>query len=685
MIKKMIGATAVLLLLSCISLKSNAQPGLTSSVPSLEFTTAGGEKIITVSNITGPVSQGRVMKGTLPATGFTVVTGIRQEDRVAVSIVLERTNSSFSGYRLELLINKVWKAVPLDINVVRERQQNLLLINPAEENKKPVASKSGISYIMEAENKPVNISRQLLLKQKINQAIKNSNAIRNINAPEIKDWFPKDTGAIGGTFILIGKNLDSVAGLTLGSAALPILKRIKNSSFEAVIVQLPATSVSGTVGVTYPVLVGSRRTTGTMLVNTNYTLVDQFSSLWPSVKATVIDITPDPDFADRPHALKQYTYSILYEYVPGNIVKKYEWKTGSELPEGHGDRSAFRPASGFALSIAGEQSSGSGGQDASGGTFISGNMFVGSITGTMYSVSNIDILTGAEVAIKTARLNTQISSYLNSNSQAQEIKRSLPMLEFDYNTPQKFTINNTYDLRDVFDFNKFYSHGVTQGVSTGQSDVNVGILNVSSDLGFRIASGPAGTEAVWISKPFIMSDGWRVTQFNWNERREFPGSDTRAYAKPFNTFDFFSFLFGSTLRNNAGCRNYDVYRSIYNKPADSYHSKDLADKDFNFRYDPDHADASLTCNPVMRADPNGYRGHLDRQNIKGAFVNLKADRTGVNDHRVTMVLESINLLGPRGGNSSTAFNNIVRYEPLLAATAGHLIGIVYPEFFKLIE
>ncbi|HEV7780943.1 MAG TPA: hypothetical protein VGO58_06735 [Chitinophagaceae bacterium] len=683
MIKKITRAAAILSLLIVISINSFGQRGLTSSVPTLRFTTAGGEKIITVSNIDGIVTKGRVMKGLVPATGFIVTGGIRQEDRLPVSVVVDKTTTSFSGYRLELLINKTWKQVPVAINVVRPPQESLLLVSQGE--KKPAPPKSGLEELVDAENNVLNISRQLLLKQKINEAIKNRNVFRHKNAPEIKDWFPKDTGAIAGTFILVGKNLDSVTALTLGTTVLPIIKRIKNPSFEAVIVQLPAAQLSGTVSFTYPVGIGGSRTTVTLPVDENYALVDPFSALWPSTRATVINITPTPDYADKPHALKQYTYSILYEYVPGNVVSKYEWKNSTLVPSAFIDRSSFRPAHDFGMGIGGEQFTGSGAPDASGGTFITANMFVGTITGTIRSVANTDRpFSDREITTATARINTEISSYLNTNSQAQEIKHSLTKAEFEYNTPRSYTINNTHAIRDVFDFDLFYSHGTTQGVSTGESDVNVGMLNVESDLAFRIASGPVGTEAVWISKPFIMSDGWRVTRFNWNERLVFPDNTARAHAQHFNTLTLYQALFGNILRDIEGCRNYTVYRSICNNPRYDYHSKDVDDGSFSFQYDPEQAGESLTCNPVMRADPNGYRGHLDRQNIKGAFINLKASNTLTNDHRVTLVLESIELLGPRGGSSSTAFSNIVRYEPLLSPTSGHIIGIVYPEFFQLL-
>jgi hypothetical protein len=313
-------------------------------------------------------------------------------------------------------------------------------------------------------------------------------------------------------------------------------------------------------------------------------------------------------------------------------------------------------------------------------------MFVGSITGTIRSVANFfPNNPNRDIPVMQACINTEVSSYLNSNSQARDVRRSAASAVFDYNTPKKFTINNTYAIRDVFDFNLHYSHGTTEGTSTGQADIRVGMLDIDSDLAFRICSGPLGTEAVWVGKPFMMSDGWRVTKFNWNEKLVHPGEYGKAHAQDFNTLVLTDVLFGNFIKNIEGCRNYSgVYRSIANNPPYNYTSKDITYDDFDFEYDPERADESLTCNPVMRADPIEPRGHLDRQNIKGSFVNLKADITGTNDHRVTMVLESIDLLGPRGGNSSVAFDNIVRYNPLLRPTGGHIIGIVHPEFFRLL-
>lgn len=681
-IKNVIALFAIIV----ISINGFSQGSLTSSVPDLEFRTTGGEKIITVSGVDGQVTQGRIMKGTTVAPGFTVTVGVKQVDRVPVSIILGRTNIAAIGYKLELMVGKTWKPVTVDISVTRSLQQEqpVALIDPVGDlEKKKLNDRTGLRLLADSEKSPFFISRQLLIKNKISESLKDIKIATEINPPVIKDWFPKDTGAIGGTFILTGKNMDSILHLSLGSETLPVIKRIKNNFFEAVIVQLPTQSRAGNITMTVPAFIGGKRTTIPIGIDDNFRLVDQFSSQWPAIKATVINITPTPDFADRPHALKQYNYTILYEYVPGNVVKDFEWKSNSGLIGTVSDRSFFKPATGFGMGIAGEYSTGSGSQDASGGHFISGNMFVGTITGTIHSVLNTNTATGAEIAVAQARINTQINSYLNSNSQAQDIRRSVATAEFNYNTPRKFTITNTYAIRDVFDFNKIYSHGTTQGVSTGQSDVNVGMLNLDGQLAFRIASGPLGTEAVWLSLPFMMSDGWRITKFNWNEKLVFPGTNGKAHAVNFNTLTLSQALFANFLKDIEGCRNYDgVYRSIANNPRYDYHSKMVSDE-FRFFFHPDFADESLTCNPFMRANPDHRSGHLDRQNVKGAFVNLKADITGTNDHRVTMILQSIELLGPRGGSASTAFDGMVRYEPLLSPSAGHVVGIVYPEFFRL--
>lgn len=685
MIRKLISTAAVLLLFVTMNLQVLAQGGLTSSVPSVEFSTEGGRKIITVYNVDASVSKGRVLKNNQPVEGFVITPGIQVQKRVPIFIEAEKTNIAFSGYTLELLTGNTWKPVPVTINVVRAMNKTLVL-NPVIDNKKTNAAKSSLAMIDEAKNSPLSRPRLLLVKNRVNESIRKNIIATGALRPEITDWFPKDTGAIGGSFIVMGKQLDSVLHLSLGSEILPVTRRIKNGSFEAIIVQLPNQARAGTLSLTYPLIIGGRRTTAPMEINENYVLVDQFSSQWPAMSATIINITPSPDFADKPHALKEYTYTILYEYVPGNIVREYRWKHDRDLPGSLGDRSSFRPSSEVGMGISGEYSTGSGAPDASGGHFITGNMFVGSITGTIYSPYNFYRNNPArDVPVMTERINTEVSSYLNSNSQARDIRKSVASAAFDYNTPQKFVINNTYTIKDVFDFSLHYSHGTTEGISTGQADIRVGMMNIDNDLAFRICSGPLGTEAVWVGKPFMMSDGWRVTKFNWHERLVHPGSYAKAHAQPFNTLVLSELLLGNFMKNLEGCRNYDgVYKSVTNYPPYNYTSKDINYDRFTFEYDPERADESLTCNPYMRANPNEPRGRLDRQNIKGAFVNLKADMTATNDHRVTMVLESIELLGPRGANSNTAFNGIVRYEPLLNPSGGHIIGIVHPEFFRLL-
>jgi hypothetical protein len=241
---------------------------------------------------------------------------------------------------------------------------------------------------------------------------------------------------------------------------------------------------------------------------------------------------------------------------------------------------------------------------------------------------------------------------------------------------QDYVVDNTSDLDRYFQWNNTSNWGVTTGTSdmaiTGGQKIKVGHLDIDGDAAFRIASGPIGTHVIWTSAPLQMNEGWFVKEIHWSIQQHSPkGQPHKAYVR--QLYDYTS--------NDPKFSHLDTEGRL----SDLFlHGDDQ--KRWPARGSEPGINTALMCrfNEVLHTTQGDFP-----DTGKNAFtwflrpmqLELNADSTLVNDHDVTLRLESVIFNGPPGKRWQDALHGPLPNEPFginfLQGSAGETTLVLF--------
>jgi hypothetical protein len=333
----------------------------------------------------------------------------------------------------------------------------------------------------------------------------------------------------------------------------------------------------------------------------------------------------DPALGNLPHAINRYT--VRFKNVAGQYLRPSSFSTNSNLLE------AREPVFGGRVVNEGNRIRFFGGE------------FTLSFSGKSYSpLSSLDITLphGAKLTEDQERgFGVRASATLPAS-----------VAKKDYE------VTNTADLDEYFQWLRTAAFGITEGKSEmplGRS-VEVGKLNLDGDTGFRITSGPVGTNGKWRSAPLLMNEGWFVKRVEWSVVQTKPAGDTaKAYVR---------------VHTGAG---------TFNRAPDQFLHADMNE------VWPVAGEDETNHNLMMRFDEALHMndGRVFEDVGKDPFewffrpilIELKADMTLVNDHDVTIRLEKVVFNGPSGKRWQDAIKRLILNDNI-----NFLIGDGYNEY-----
>lgn len=205
---------------------------------------------------------------------------------------------------------------------------------------------------------------------------------------------------------------------------------------------------------------------------------------------------------------------------------------------------------------------------------------------------------------------------------------------FPVESPHRYTLNQTWNLKNTLAFRTNTGAGICQGESIGPSNFPVGVINSGGDLALRIRSGPLGTECQFTSKVWVLPEGVRLVSTKWESVRQIPEGQTQGR-----------------------CCAVDAWQNHCLTPAPTVSS---------FRFD--RGTAQIIPNPDGRSESPPYYsitsanpqiledGVILLENssprlvtlIKPMWCKIECTFTAINDHGFKLVLREITLEGPRG-------------------------------------
>ncbi|MBK7966729.1 MAG: hypothetical protein IPK10_16675 [Bacteroidetes bacterium] len=394
-----------------------------------------------------------------------------------------------------------------------------------------------------------NINPLKLKKYDFNKLLLNDPVVRRdlmLNAfaeeissgtPKIRDWFPKTVGAMGGTLVLVGENMNMIREVKIGDKILTpvtvveVQQQIFKPGVSRAVFELPKLPAQGDL--TVMGISSNLKFT----VEQGYKTVDQKGAEWPATRSTLISAvyatsgssissTMENGIGD---AMRSIQYSYLIEYVPGNVLGSCTFKDSiPELLNKAGESVSALGAYGFV--------------DASYNLGFFGNAIL--ISFTKY-IKNTNPTSNPTTLSIDFYINSE--SYQNTESAQNNIFRRTTGMSLKYNALKRYTIENTTQLNRIFDFQNSHAWGTVSGMSTnidGSNPIEVGQIVVDNDIAFRIASGPFGTEASWFSSAFRMPQGWLVDKMIWSEKRDYSESEPNkmAFSGQENVTGFTSYM-----------------------------------------------------------------------------------------------------------------------------------------------
>jgi|GEM_PF-1323514 len=606
------------------------------------------------------MQDGRLLNNNNEATAFNVLVTNKDNnfpDVASISLYLKRESIVNGDYNLEIQLGKEWVKtdVVVRVNITAAGIGQPILI------KQPIKS----VVPLPADFVKIRDSRFVIAdteanarKQKIQDALK---LIPKPPVPTVSDWYPKSTGALEGSLVLVGRRLNEIVLVKIGSTELKLAEFREGSASlpDLAHYSLPKEPLTGDLTIQYK---GSTGLLPPVTIESGYKTVDQFGPQWPAMRATFINASPVPMLDDastrtstdlnqgRIDAMRLASFYILIENIPGNVLKdaSISLKKGKfKLNSGTAGNPVYRQA------------------DASGNTGFQGNAAIFSFIG--YSD---DVTPSTNLEIRNVEFEFSIRSYINTASfQTDLFKTNKVIAKIEYNSLKEYVITNTAVdyVERLYDFQLTDRWGVVEGTSSnadGSGSVAVGRITLGNDIAFRIASGPIGTKAKWFAPSYIMPHGWVVSEVFWQERRDYPANEE---TKAFTTAANFPLLNPSV---HFDCRPLKQYNNLFQGPPSAgrpwpspTHTADF--KVGFFTHDPVRR---LYTGAYIMKDGNGpprneacnVRGSLAndankwRQYVKGSLFGLEARSTMQNNHRVTFTLSSIKVRGPHGKSVAEA-------------------------------
>jgi hypothetical protein len=196
--------------------------------------------------------------------------------------------------------------------------------------------------------------------------------------------------------------------------------------------------------------------------------------------------------------------------------------------------------------------------------------------------------------------------------------------------PVTYTINETASLTSKFSFAEsnllgIYLgniYGACSGDSLGVEIVPVGVRSVGSDLALRIRSGPLGTGCEWRSRRAPAATGLQLTEMNWSVAKV----GTKCCAG-----------------NKTQC---DPERSLGYANTAGTPWVDGSGSNLGTFFDGGGGAVAAAMEGATR--PASKPSEWGRPAFVPFTVRLRCDATIVNDHGVTLRLDSVKFLGPPG-------------------------------------
>ncbi|MBP6513046.1 MAG: hypothetical protein KA347_10275 [Bacteroidia bacterium] len=594
------------------------------------------------------------------------------DDRLTILVQVINRNLTDGSYKLKgnLKANKsIYITLPLDIKI-----DKYIPIKKPEPKLAP--------FIQLGKYAALNVNRALVASNKPTngfvftpgQSVLNDPAVRRnlmldalaeeiaAGLPKVKDWFPKTTGAQSGTLVIAGENLELIGEVRIGQVTLmPIQPTEYSTNFNANktrVYKLPEGPIQGN-------LVWKRSGSSIYIpIENNYRTVMESSQDWPAMRTTYLGAanvyTGEGESVNntlnrgRGDAMRLIQYTFLVEYIPGNIINvAYFPNDIPKLGVKGGEVISHVNAYSFA--------------DASGNKGVFGNALVVSF---QKYVRDVDPSVNFEM--RTLPCSIKVESYVNTASVQNISFNRFAVLNLEYNALKKYTIDrtNTSSVERLFAFQNTFAWGQVSGESrnlNGANSIDVGRVTVDGDIAIRIASGPLGTNGIWLSPALLMPHGWLVDGIGWSEKREYSNSQIMAYSSEteYNGIPtlqnnvsmiglYQPFCGGSGTRYNPGLGK--GANLINNVPKImGYDGKSLS-----FGIKPVVLDATYShlCNikgPVSNEPTSG-------QFVKGAVISLAADSYIDNSVRVLMKLDYLNFLGPHDADLNYMLSKIYLYD-----------------------
>ncbi|MBK7966732.1 MAG: hypothetical protein IPK10_16690 [Bacteroidetes bacterium] len=355
----------------------------------------------------------------------------------------------------------------------------------------------------------------------------------------------------------------------------------------------------------------------------------------------------------RGDAMRLTQFTFLVEYIPGNILNSTYFL---ELPKlGVKAGEAFSSISAYSFA------------DASGNKGIFGNAI--EVSFQKY-VRDVDPSVNFEV--RTLPCSINVKSYINTASMQSNLFNRYAVLNLEYNALKKYTIERTSvsNVERLFAFQNTFAWGQVSGESRnldGSNGIEVGRTTVDGDIAIRIASGPLGTNGIWLSPAMLMPHGWLVDGIGWSEKREYSNSQIMAYSSEteYNgiptsqTYVYMIGLYnpfcgGSGSRYNPGMGKAKSFSNNVPKIT-VFDGKSLS---FGIKPVVLNSTTNHLCNikgPVTNEPTNG-------QFVKGAVISLAADSYIDNSVRVLMKLDYLNILGPHDADLNYMLSKVYLYD-----------------------
>ncbi|MCD6660950.1 MAG: hypothetical protein LT105_12375, partial [Lentimicrobium sp.] len=380
------------------------------------------------------MKDGRLVRNGVAAPAFNVLVTNKENsfpDAVSISVYLKRENIVNGDYNLEIQVGKDWVKtdVVVRVNVTAAGIGQPILIK---EPIKPVVPMPA-DFVKIRDSRFVIADTEANARKKIIQdALK---LIPKPPVPTVSDWYPKSTGALEGSLVLVGRRLKEIVSVKIGTTELQLVEFRDGSTSvpDLANYSFPKEPLTGALTIQYK---GNAGLLPPVTIESGYKTVDQFGPQWPAMRATFIDVSPFPLRDDastristdlnqgRIDAMRLATFYILIENIPGNVLKD----ASITLKKGK-----FRLSSGAAGNPVYRQA------DASGNTGFQGNAVIFNFVG--YSD---DVSPSTNLEIRNAEFEFSIKSYLNTaSSQTDLFKTNKVIAKIEYNSLKEYVISNT--------------------------------------------------------------------------------------------------------------------------------------------------------------------------------------------------------------------------------------------------